>query len=105
MPVALKTNEYTRNATMLTVMAVIDRKLDREHVYGTLIEAVNCNEFLRRAEILGRVIHDLRRGELTAEACQKVLDNFLVEAEVRRQRLQHLMGKIAQMPAEGDTIN
>jgi len=105
LPVALQTNEHTRNAAVLTTLAVIDRKLDREHVYGTLVEMVNCNEYLRRAEMLARVIYDMERGELTVEKCQVALGGLLAQAEARRSRLQHLMSKVVEMPVEGDTLN
>lgn len=104
-PAAIQTNEYTRNAAVLAVMAVFDRKLDREYMYGTLVEAVNLNEFLRRAEMVSRVIYDLQKGELTAEKCQHVMMSLLEQAERRRRTLESLIAKVEQMPVEGDTIN
>ena len=86
-------------------MAVIDRKLDREYVYGTLVEAVNLNEFLRRAEMLSRVIYDLQKGELTLEKCQQVMVGLLEQADRRRQSLEGLIAKVEQMAIEGDPIH
>ena len=104
-PAAIQTNEYTRNASVLAVMAVVDRKLDREYVYGTLVEAVNLNEFLRRAEMLSRVIYDLQKGELTLDKCQQVLAGLLQQAERRRRSLESLIAKVEQMPVESDPIH
>ncbi len=105
MPAAIQTNEYTRNASVLAVMAVIDRKLDREYVYGALVEAVNLNEFLRRAEMVSRVIFDLQKGELTLVKCQGVLAGLLQQAERRRQTLEGLIAKVEQMAVKGDPIH
>jgi hypothetical protein len=105
MPAAIQTNEYTRNASVLAVMAVIDRKLDREYVYGALVEAVNLNEFLRRAEMVSRMIYDLQKGELTLDKCQQVLAGLLQQAERRRQTLEGLIAKVEQMAVEGDPIH
>ena len=104
-PTAIQTSEYTRNASVLAVMAVIDRKLDREYVYGTLVEAVNLNEFLRRAEMVSRVIYDLQKGELTVEKCQHVMMSLLEQADRRRQSLEGLIAKVEQMAIEGDPIH
>ena len=104
-PAAIQTNEYTRNASVLAVMAVVDRKLDREYVYGTLVEAVNLNEFLRRAEMVSRVIYDLQKGELTVENCQQVMMGLLEQADRRRQSLEGLIAKVEQMAIEGDPIH
>lgn len=104
-PAAIQTNEYTRNAAVLAVMAVFDRKLNREYMYGTLVEAVNLNEFLRRAEMLSRVIYDMKKGELTIDKCIIVMADLLAEAERRRRTLESLIAKVEQMPVEGDTIN
>lgn len=104
-PAAIQTNEYTRNASVLAVMSVIDRKLDRDYIYGTLVEAVNLNEFLRRAEMLSRVIYDLQKGELTLDKCQQVLAGLLQQAERRRRSLESLIAKVEQMPVESDPIH
>ena len=104
-PAAVETNFQTRTGSCLAVLTAFDRRVSRDYFYEMLVDASNLNEYLRRAEMISRVMYDMERGQLTKERCQLVVANLLGQAEKHRHALHRRMSLVAEMPYENDTIN
>ena len=103
--------EYTRTASVMTILDAFDRRLERDEAIIIFQSAVELNERIREAEMVARVLWDVGHGKYkfdppeASASYETVLKARLEMAETARIRLLTQMTKVAQCPWADDLIH
>lgn len=105
MPCTPGTSHETRTAVACTVVDAADRHITHKAMIELTNTAFTINETLRQADMIGKVIFDLEKGNITTTYLKDCQAKHLLQADKHRLKLLDLFKLIQEMPGEETTIS
>jgi uncharacterized protein with gpF-like domain len=97
--------EALQIGAMLTLVAIFDRKLDRELFVDTATAVTALYGMLGRLSIAESILHMMKKDVFTQVKVADAAKELITYAEVELQKIRKIMEQVEQCPTSYDTIN
>jgi hypothetical protein len=105
MPCSVETADPLQVGAMLTLIAMYDRRLERESFIALAEGVTALFGMLGRLCIAESVKHMMEKGVFTQAKIEEAAKELVAYGEAERHKVLNIMKKVEQVPTSDDTIN